>query len=210
MTTDAARVSYAWGNGLEEWFVNDTRGLEHGFRLRERPGTGAGPLTLELRVKGGLQPRAQPSGRAVAFVDAQGGTVLTYAGLKVFDADGRALSARLEVVAGAVKVVVADQGARYPVTIDPIAQQAYLKASNTDTGDWFGDSVSVSGDTVVVGAQWEDSCATGIDGDQTDNACDRAGAAYVFRRTNGVWAQEAYLKASNTDPNNGIASSIAI
>ena len=38
-------------------------------------------------------------------------------------------------------------------TTDPIAQQAYLKASNTGDGDVFGNSVAVSGDTVVVGAQ---------------------------------------------------------
>ncbi len=63
VTTEATRVSYAWGAGLEEWFVNDTRGLEHGFTLRERPGSGTGPLTLELAVRGGLSPIAQPSGR---------------------------------------------------------------------------------------------------------------------------------------------------
>ena len=32
------------------------------------------------------------------------------------------------------------------------AQQAYLKASNTGAGDYFGYSVAISGDTVVVGA----------------------------------------------------------
>ena len=102
VTTDGTRVSYDWGVGLEEWFVNDSRGLEHGFTLRERPGSGTGSLTLELTVRGGLQPRARPSGRSVTFVDARGTAVLTYAGLKVLDADGRELSARLEVVATTV------------------------------------------------------------------------------------------------------------
>lgn len=150
VTTDATRVSYAWGAELEEWFVNDTRGLEHGFTLRERPGSGTGPLTLDLTVRGGLQPVALPSGRSVTFVDARGMAVVTYAGLMVLDADGHELSARLEVEDTALKVVVADQGARYPVTIDPVAQQAYLKATNTGAGDEFGYSVAVSGDTVVV------------------------------------------------------------
>ena len=86
VTTEATRVSYAWGAGLEEWFINDTRGLEHGFTLRERPGSGTGPLTLELAVRGGLSPRAQPSGRSVIFVDAHGTAVVTYAGLTVLDA----------------------------------------------------------------------------------------------------------------------------
>ena len=41
-----------------------------------------------------------------------------------------------------------------------IVQEAYLKASNTDTNDHFGCSVSISGDTIVVGAEDEESSAT--------------------------------------------------
>jgi hypothetical protein len=79
-------------------------------------------------------------------------------------------------------------------------QEAYIKASNTNAGDWFGLSVSLSADgaTLAVGAFLEDSNAMGINGDQADNSIDGAGAVYVFRRTAGVWAQEAYVKASNT------------
>ena len=58
-------------------------------------------------------------------------------------------------------------------------QQAYLKASNTDSLDRFG-SVSVSGDTVVVGAIGEASNAMGIDGDQSNDSASDSGAAYVF------------------------------
>src|ERR1044071_4547236 len=85
-----------------------------------------------------------------------------------------------------------------PLAAEAIAQQAYLKASNTDTGDTFS-GVAVSGDTVVVGAPGEASKATGINGDQNDNSATRAGAAYVFVRNGTTWTQQAYLKASNTD-----------
>jgi len=78
-------------------------------------------------------------------------------------------------------------------------QQAYLKASNTEAFDRFGATVAISGDTIVVGAHAEDSNATGVNGDQTDNSATSGGAAYVFTRTAGVWTQQAYLKASNTD-----------
>lgn len=78
------------------------------------------------------------------------------------------------------------------------SQQAYLKASNTEGGDEFGKSVAISGDTVVIGANGEDSSATGVDGDQTDNSVSRAGAVYVFVRNGTTWTQQAYLKASNT------------
>jgi hypothetical protein len=60
------------------------------------------------------------------------------------------------------------------------SQAAYLKASNTGTGDQFGVAVGISGDTLVVGAQGEDSNATGVDGNQTDDSAGESGAAYVF------------------------------
>jgi hypothetical protein len=59
-------------------------------------------------------------------------------------------------------------------------QQAYIKASNTGAGDLFGVSVALNGDTLTVGANEEDSCASGINGDQTNNACFSAGAVYVY------------------------------
>jgi hypothetical protein len=83
------------------------------------------------------------------------------------------------------------------------SQQAYLKASNTGTNDQFGFELSLSsdGNTLAVGAQSESSNAAGINGDQTDNSLTNSGAAYVFTRTGTTWSQQAYLKASNTDPN---------
>jgi hypothetical protein len=91
-----------------------------------------------------------------------------------------------------------------------LGQQAYLKASNTDAGDFFGESIAISGDTVVVGASWEASSATGVNGDQTDGTAPLAGAAYVFTRTGGAWTQQAYLKASNTDGHDHLGRSVAI
>jgi FG-GAP repeat/Abnormal spindle-like microcephaly-assoc'd, ASPM-SPD-2-Hydin len=81
-------------------------------------------------------------------------------------------------------------------------QQAYLKASNAGVDDWFGSSVAISGDTVVVGAWWEDSNAQGVNGNQNNNTSMDAGAAYVFAREGTNWTQQAYLKASNTPASN--------
>ena len=79
-------------------------------------------------------------------------------------------------------------------------QQAFIKASNTGIGDFFGRSVSLSddGNTLAVGAPQEDSNATGINGDQTDNSVSFAGAVYAFTRSGSTWSQQAYIKASNT------------
>ncbi|MFZ5862878.1 MAG: FG-GAP repeat protein, partial [Nitrospirota bacterium] len=76
-------------------------------------------------------------------------------------------------------------GAVYVYTRDGAGvwtQQAYVKASNTETEDGFGRAVAVSsdGDTVVVGATGEDSSATGIDGPAGNNGALNAGAVYLY------------------------------
>jgi hypothetical protein len=97
-------------------------------------------------------------------------------------------------------------------------QKAYLKAPNTEAGDWFGVSVAISGDTIVVGARFEYSNSTavcnapfGSCGGLGNNSATQAGAAYVFERDgSGNWQQTAYLKAPNTGANDIFGISVAI
>jgi hypothetical protein len=105
-----------------------------------------------------------------------------------------------------------DSGAAYVFTRSSStwSQQAYLKASTTGATDYFGTSVAISGDTVVVGAQGEDSNATGLNGDQSDNSAEHSGAAYVFTRSGSTWSQQAYLKASNTGAYDYFGYAVAI
>ncbi len=93
-----------------------------------------------------------------------------------------------------------------------LAQQSYLKASNTDGSDLFGFSVALSADgsTLAVGAHGEGSAATGIGGNQADNSAGYAGAVYVFARSGTGWVQQAYLKASNTDSYDQFGWSVAL
>ncbi|TGM65758.1 hypothetical protein EHQ96_13430 [Leptospira levettii] len=93
------------------------------------------------------------------------------------------------------------------------AQQAYLKASNIEANDRFGTSVSISGNTIVVGSGFEDSNQTTITNGataSTDNTASASGAAYVYRRTGSTWAEEAYLKAPNADANDQFGNAVAI
>ncbi len=53
-----------------------------------------------------------------------------------------------------------------------------MKASNPGTEDRFGRAIANG--VVVVGAAGEDSNATGIDGDQSNNSASVAGASYAF------------------------------
>ena len=208
------KISYVRGDGLTEWFVNDTRGLEQGWTLARRPTHAGmdGPIRLQLALRGSLRPQVSAEGASVAFVSESGGTALTYGGLKAWDADGKTVLARFAEGdrAAVLCVEVNDTDARYPITIDPVAQQAYLKASNTEANDRFGWSVAVSGNTVIVGAPEERSSATGVNGNENDNSAPYSGAAYVFVRSGTTWSQQAYLKASNTGVSDYFGRSVAI
>jgi FG-GAP repeat protein len=91
-------------------------------------------------------------------------------------------------------------------------QQVFLKASNPAKEDWFGVRIAISGDgnTVAVGAQNEDSAATGINGKQDDDSAPEAGAVYLFTRTGTTWTQHSYVKASNTRAGDEFGSSLAL
>ncbi|MFA0089071.1 hypothetical protein AB4358_01290, partial [Vibrio sp. 10N.261.49.A11] len=91
------------------------------------------------------------------------------------------------------------------------AQEAYLKASNAGKGDEFGSSVSLSADgtALAVGAIYEDSSSMGVGGEDNDDARD-SGAVYLFRFTGDVWAEKAYLKASNAGKGDEFGSSVSL
>jgi len=89
----------------------------------------------------------------------------------------------------------------------------YFKASNTTSLEAFGLAVSLSknGNTLAVGAEWESSKATGIDGDQNDKIpFFQSGAVYLFTRTGEGWHQQAYIKASNTGGGDSFGGAVSL
>jgi hypothetical protein len=81
-------------------------------------------------------------------------------------------------------------------------EDAYLKPSNTIRNQAFGSSVTMSADgsTLAVGSADETSLSRGVDSDQRQTVDNQisAGAVYVYGRTSGGWAQQAYVKSFNT------------
>ncbi len=215
-------LTYQWNDHLTEWYQNDTRGLEHGFTVAQRPPandpsdqTASYDLSFTLTVRGGLLPAISPDAQTVRFLNASGTTIVTYSGLKVWDADGKILPSHFAAAdspADTFRLLVDERSARYPITIDPLAQQAYLKASNAGIDDNFGNAVAVSGNTVVVGAFHEGSSTTGPSANSlsSNNSATEAGAAYVFVRTGSGWTEQAYLKASNTNAGDQFGVSVSI
>lgn len=88
----------------------------------------------------------------------------------------------------------------------------YFKASNSENDDFFGNALAVSRDgrTLAVGAWGENSSATGINGDQANNATPAAGAVYVFSFDNSSWSQQAYIKASNAESGDFFGYSVTL
>src|SRR3990172_3418908 len=64
-------------------------------------------------------------------------------------------------------------------------QQAKLTAGDGAAGDYFGERVSVDGDTALVGAVWDDDNGT------------NSGSAYVYVRSGTTWSQQAKLTAGD-------------
>ncbi|MET0120248.1 MAG: hypothetical protein ABW124_04315 [Candidatus Thiodiazotropha sp. 6PLUC9] len=108
----------------------------------------------------------------------------------------------------------AQSGAVYLFVLDGESwtQQAYIKSSNSEAGDRFGHSLSISddGNLMVVGAWGEDSSSTGIGSDGSDNSAEYSGAAYLFERINSQWIESEYFKASNTGSDDYFGHQVAI
>jgi hypothetical protein len=79
------------------------------------------------------------------------------------------------------------------------SEQGKLVASDGSAGDLFGSSVSVDGDTVVVGAYTADTPG-GVN----------AGAAYVFVRAGTAWAEQQKLLAPDGASNASFGYSVSV
>jgi hypothetical protein len=77
-------------------------------------------------------------------------------------------------------------------------QQQKILAPDGATGDCFGDSVSLSGDTALIGAEYDD-----------DNG-DSSGSAYIFIRTGTTWTQQQKLHASDGAVSEDFGNSVSL
>ena len=168
--------------GLTEEYTVSVDGVRQDFVVGQRPG-GEGPLRVELGVAGA---KAEPLVNGVRLVLEGGGRKLAYSWLRVVDARGRELAARLEVAAATrLAVVVEDAAAAYPVGIDPTFRDAdwislgcvpgtdgQVNAAVADGAGnvYIGGSFTVVGDVIANRiAKWDGSAwsalGSGIDGE---------------------------------------------
>jgi hypothetical protein len=172
-----------------EWYINQPGGLEQGFTLTTPPGgkLAGEPLRLALELSGDLRAELVEEGRAIALRQPDGELALRYGGLYVTDARRRELPSHMRVVEGQVWLEADDEGAVYPVTVDPtFGLPVKLTASDGAANDSFGNSLALSGDTLVVGALNDH---VGSNNNQ--------GSVYVFVRSGSAWSEQAKLTASD-------------
>ena len=95
----------------------------------------------------------------------------------------------------------ADQGSAYVFARSGTtwSQQAQLTANDGAANDWCGFSVAISGDTAVVGAEWDD---VGVNANQ--------GSAYVFVRSGTVWSQQQQLTAADGATEDWFGGAVAL
>ena len=106
----------------------------------------------------------------------------------------------------------ANTGAAYVFTGSGASwnQQAKVQASNGDAGDNFGNSIALSGERLVVGADQEDGDNTSTLTFPNENA-QFAGAVYIYMRdSSNTWTQSVYLKASDAAAYNFFGASVGI
>jgi hypothetical protein len=198
--TDRTRVEHHHASGVTEWFENRREGFEHGFTLERRPaGMRAGE---EVRIDvalGGLLSRRAEAGDGLEFCR-DGEAILSYSLLTVRDRNGTDLPARMAPTENGFLLAYRDEGAAYPVTVDPLitSQEAKLKPIDATAGDSFGYSVALSGDTALVGAYGDD------DGGSA------SGSAYVFVRSGTSWTLQAKLTAADAAADDNFGTSVSI
>src|SRR6266511_3701842 len=191
-------------SAIIEWYQNTAAGLEQGFTIESAPGERrAGErLRVALALEGELTANVVEGGKALEFRDDAMRPELRYDHLVVRDGTGRELEARMAAPEkeGEVWLEVDDRKAVWPITIDPtFTQQQKLEAPDARSGDAFGWSVAISGDTVVVGAPFD-----------ADRAGSQQGSAYVFVRNGAVWSLQQKLLASDARSGFSFGDSVAI
>ncbi len=169
--------------GLMERYTVSVDGIQQEFVVTDKP-AGRGELDVSLGVGGA---RVEAAAYGVQLVLAHSGRKIAYSRLRVTDAVGQELPAKIEVPPGepaaAMAVVVNDAGAVYPVQIDPTFSDAnWISMGGTTDGDvtaavtdgmgnlYIGGEFKLAGNVIANHiAEWNGSSwsalGSGMDGD---------------------------------------------
>ncbi|HEX7845532.1 MAG TPA: integrin alpha, partial [Chitinophagaceae bacterium] len=114
-------ISYT-SAAMDVEYVNSEAGLRQNFIIHQQP-NGQGLLQVKLRYETGLSARINTQNDLVFHTKGDAKDIrLIYEDLKVWDANGQLLNAKMELdnANSIVSIIVDDKNAAYPVTIDPL------------------------------------------------------------------------------------------
>ena len=172
---DCVRAIERQHPGLTEWWVGLDDGVEQGFTLNERP-EGEGELRIDLAVDGGLG--LDTDGETAWLYDGDG-AAWTVSELAAWDANGEPLPARFERDGQALRVLVDDAGAVYPVVVDPVYSIVQTFTASNPNGGYsvagVGDLNGDGFDDVAIGAPGTISSGSSV-----------AGEVYIFPGASGT------------------------
>jgi hypothetical protein len=172
------------GQPIQEWYINGPSGLEQGFTLTQSPCSNGETVVLELELTGNLFISSESNQSGIELIHADGSHALFYDQLKAVDAFGKELNSSIHIRSKTnFQIHVNSKGAQWPLVIDPLLwqEQIRLKGSgNTGFGS-FGRALSISQDSILVGAEDE-------------------GAAYVFVRSGNQWLEQAKFLSGSPVP----------
>ncbi len=170
------------GDRMAMDFHHSSVGLRQNFTVFTPP-AGTGDLSIQVQLSGDFTAQVEDGG-GIRFFDSQGSPAFDYRDLRCWDADRKPLTSWMVLTdmdgTTMLSIHVDDQGAAYPITIDPVSTSPSTLLTGPVAGQEFGYSVCTAGDLngdgrsdVAVGA-WQTTVG-GLTG---------AGRVYVYYGTN--------------------------
>ncbi len=144
--TQGASTGFRWvrrGEGLEERWTQSSLGVSQSFLLTTSPPGEGGPLWVAVEVSG-AQVAVDENGLSAQLNS--GKFPIHYRGLRVLDSNHIPIPAHLESAPWGLRIVVEDQGAAYPLLIDPYLTGPQVMVESDRSYSRFGQAVAGAGD----------------------------------------------------------------
>ncbi|MFH0894906.1 MAG: gliding motility-associated C-terminal domain-containing protein [Bacteroidota bacterium] len=148
------KITFSQKNSFDIEYINTNEGVRQNFIVNEKP-AGSGTLNVFLNITSPFTPILASENELVlarANKDEAMDPVLRYKDLKAWDANGTVLASHMQLNEnGALALVVDDNQAAYPVTIDPLTTAPNWFIESNQAGANMGFSISTAGDINLDG-----------------------------------------------------------